>query len=104
MGMRDDLEKMLAAGRDSPLLRFSLGEIHLQEDRPAEAVTHLRAALDQDPDYSAAWKLYGRALAATGDRAAAAQAFDTGIAKAENRGDMQAVKEMRVFRKRLDKD
>lgn len=101
--MREDLEKMLAAGGDSPLLRLSLGEIHLQEERPADAVAHLRAAIEQDPDYSAAWKLYGKALAANGEPTAAAKAFDTGIAVAEKRGDNQAAKEMRVFRKRLHK-
>lgn len=103
MGMRDDLEKMLATGRDSPLLRFSLGEILLKEDRPADAVPHLRSAVEQDPGYSAAWKLYGKALAASGRPEEAAAAFDTGIATAEERGDKQAAKEMRVFRKRLDK-
>jgi predicted Zn-dependent protease len=101
MGMRNDLEKMLAAGRDSPLLRFSLGEVLLKEDRPADAVEHLRSAVEQDPGYSAAWKLYGKALADSGEREAAARAFDTGIATAEERGDKQAAKEMRVFLKRL---
>lgn len=95
---------MLAAGKDSPLLRFSLGELHLKEERPAEAAAHLRAAVEQDPEYSAAWKLYGKALAARGDAEAAARAFDTGIAVAEKRGDKQAAKEMRVFRKRLATD
>lgn len=101
MSMRNDLEKMLAAGRDSPLLRFSLGEVLLKEDRPADAVAHLRSAVEQDPGYSAAWKLYGKALAASGQPEAAAAAFDTGIATAEERGDKQAAKEMRVFLKRM---
>ncbi len=101
MGMRNDLEKMLAAGRDSPLLRFSLGEILLKEDRPADAVPHLRSAVEQDPGYSAAWKLYGKALDASDPPEAAAEAFATGIATAEDRGDKQAAKEMRVFLKRM---
>lgn len=99
--MRDDLEKMLASGRDSALLRFSLGEMDLKENRPADAAVHLRAAVEQDPNYSAAWKLYGKALAAQGETGAAAEVFDKGIAIAEARGDKQAAKEMRVFRKRL---
>lgn len=94
---------MLAAGRDSPLLRFSLGEIYLKENRPAEAAGHLRAAVEQDSEYSAAWKLYGKALAANGEHEAATRAFETGIATAEARGDMQAAKEMRVFLKRVKK-
>lgn len=92
---------MLASGRDSALLRFSLGEIDLKEGRPDDAAEHLRAAIKQDPNYSAAWKLYGKALAAGGDTEAAVEAFDKGIAIAEARGDRQAAKEMRVFRKRL---
>ncbi|HLQ84710.1 MAG TPA: tetratricopeptide repeat protein [Salinisphaeraceae bacterium] len=101
--MKEKLEAMLAAGRDNALLRFSLGEILLQEDAPQAAAEHLAAAVEHDPDYSAAWKLYGQALAASGEPARAVEVFDQGIAVAEARGDNQAVKEMRVFRKRASK-
>ena len=57
-----DFEKMLAAGRDNALLRFSLGNEYLKVGQPADAATHLRRAVEQDPKYSAAWKLLGRAL------------------------------------------
>lgn len=103
MGMREKLEEMLAAGRETALLRFSLGEVCLKDDAPAEAAEHLARAVELDPDYSAAWKLYGRALADCGRPAEAADAFARGIEVAEARGDKQAAKEMRVFRKRLGK-
>jgi len=96
------LEKMLAAGQDSSTLRFGLGNAYLARD-PANAAVHLRRAVELDPAYSAAWKLLGRALAASGDADAASAAFSRGIAIAESRGDVQAVKEMRVFLKRLRK-
>jgi len=55
------------------------------------------------PKYSAAWKLLGKALAESGDQAAAIEAFDQGIAVAEEKGDKQAAKEMQVFRRRAEK-
>lgn len=102
--MLDNLEKMLASGKDSPMLRLSLGQAYLKQGEPAVAADHLRAAVEQDPDYSAAWKLLGRALVDAERPDEAAEAFDRGIAVAEQRGDLQAAKEMRVFRKRLRRD
>ncbi len=96
-------EALLAAGKDNALLRFSLGMHYLNAGEPARAAGHLRAAVTHDATYSAAWKLLGRALADGGDRAGAMQAYESGIAAAEKRGDKQAVKEMTVFLRRLQK-
>lgn len=96
-------EQLLARGEDNALLRFTLGNAMYQSGRWAEAEAHLAKALEFDPNYSAAWTLYGRALAAAGKTAAAVDAFERGIAAAEARGDMQALKAMRVFLKRLRK-
>ena len=98
----DNLEGMLARGQDSALLRYGLGSAYLKSEAPAPAAEHLAAALRLDPGYSAAWKLYGRALAALGRHAEAIAAFDQGIATAEAKGDLQAAREMRVFRKRAE--
>lgn len=103
MNMRKKLETMLASGKDNALLRFSLGEILLKADEPDAAAEHLAQAVAQDPQYSAAWNLYGQALAANGDQPAAIAAFDQGIKVAEARGDNQALKMMTVFRKRAQK-
>ena len=99
-----NLEKMLAAGRDSALLRFGLGSEYLKLHEAAPAAAHLRRAVELDAGYSAAWKLLGRALAEAGDKAAALQAYRQGIAHAEAKGDIQAAKEMRVFARRLEKE
>lgn len=93
---------MLAAGRDDALLRFSLGNAYL-EDQPALAAEHLARAVSLNPDYSAAWKLFGKALAAAGREDEARQAYESGIATAERNGDIQAAKEMRVFLRRLQR-
>lgn len=103
MGTIESFEAMLARGQDSALLRYSLGNEHLKAEHFAEAATHLAEAVRLDPGYSAAWKLYGKALAGTGRHGEALEAFDRGIEAAEAKGDIQAAKEMRVFRKRSEK-
>ncbi|MET0071819.1 MAG: tetratricopeptide repeat protein [Candidatus Thiodiazotropha sp.] len=98
---RRALEKMLAQGNDSALLRYTLGSLCLKEEEPEMAVRHLAEAVKQDPNHSASWKIYGKALAALNREDEARRAYQRGIEVAEARGDVQAVKEMRVFLKRL---
>lgn len=99
----EQFEKLLADGNDSALLRYSLGNAYFNDDKPSEAIPHLAQALAYDPGYSAAWKTYGKALTATGQIDQARKAYERGIEAAENKGDKQAAKEMRVFLKRLQK-
>ena len=95
------LEKLLAQGQDNALLRYPLGSTPLKEKSLEAAVEHLKRALQLDEKHSAIWKLYAKALAELGRVEEARAAYDQGITVAEARGDVQAVKEMRVFRKRL---
>lgn len=103
MSALETFERMLAQGRDDALLRYALGNEYLKAARPAEAVVHLRQAVSQDPRYSAAWKLLGKALGETGALAEALAAYRDGIAAAEGRGDLQAAREMKVFARRIEK-
>lgn len=106
-GMEPDfitrLRTQLGGPRDGALLRFSLGNALLGQGDAAGAAVALREAIGYDPDYSAAWKLLGRALAESGDRRAAEATFERGIEVARGRGDEQAAKEMGVFLRRLQK-
>ena len=99
----ESFEKLLAAGKDSALLRFSLGNEHMKAGDTARATEHLARAVALDPDFTAAWKLYGRALAAAGREDDALAAYRTGIEVAARKGDKQAEKEMQVFARRLAK-
>jgi tetratricopeptide (TPR) repeat protein len=101
MSLVHNLEAMLASGQDSPLIRFGLGNALIAERRHQAAADHLRAALELDPNYSAAWKLLGKAYAELGDLEAAIAAFKRGMKVAEAKGDIQSVKEMDVFLRRL---
>jgi Tfp pilus assembly protein PilF len=98
-----NLEKLLAAGKDSALLRFGLGTEYLKAGDAGTAMAHLRRALELDGNYSAAWKVLGQALTQLGQDADALAAYRAGIGVAEARGDKQAAKEMQVFARRLEK-
>ena len=101
MSMIDNFEKMLAGGKDSALLRFSLGNEYMKTNEAVNAREHLQVATTLDPTYSAAWKLLGKALTQLNDNQGAAEAYRKGIAAAEAKGDKQAAKEMAVFLRRL---
>jgi Tfp pilus assembly protein PilF len=103
MSVLDNLQKLYDQGQDNVLLRYGLGNEYFKAGDWEQAEQHLRAALQQDPDYSAAWKVLGKVLAAAQRHAQAVEALDKGIAVAEGKGDIQAAKEMRVFRKRSRK-
>ena len=97
------LERLLATGHDNALLRFGLGNAYLDAGEAAEAALHLERCVELDPNYSAAWKLLGKAHAAQGAAAAARAAWEKGLDAARRHGDKQAEREMAVFLKKLDK-
>ncbi|MBI1733042.1 MAG: tetratricopeptide repeat protein [Gammaproteobacteria bacterium] len=98
------LESLLASGQDTAMLRFTLGSAYAREKQYAQAVIHLARAVELDPEYSAAWKTYARCLMESGDVNGARDAFERGLAVARRRGDMQAVREMEVWQRRLKRE
>lgn len=101
--MTERLEALLAAGKDTALLRYTLGQAYAEAGEPQIARDHLLRATALDPAYSVAWKALGKAWLALGDAAAAREAWHQGMACAQARGDAQVVKELGVFLRRLDK-
>ena len=102
----DALARLLALRggvRDGALLRISIASALVEEARWDEAIVELKRALNFDPNYSAAWKLLGKAFTQIGDTTGAIAAFHAGIDAATARGDKQAAKEMQVFLRRLEK-
>ena len=98
------LEKMLADGHDSAMLRFGLGKAYFDAGQWQEAQQHLHVAISLQADYSAAWQLLGQALHASGSLDEALVAFDRGMACAQNNGDQQTFKVMQVLKKRVLKE
>jgi len=66
-----------------------------------QAVEEFREAIRLKPDYSAAVRDLGKALEKVGAFDEAMQVYRDGIPIAERNGDLQTMKEMQVFLKRL---
>ena len=103
MTMVENLEAMLTRGQDNALVRYSLGNEYLKLGFSDKAAEHFQKAVEHDPKYSAAWKLLGKALVEADRKEEAVTAYECGIRVAEQKGDIQAAKEMGVFLRRLQK-
>lgn len=102
--MLNELLKLLEKDPDNALLRFSIGSAYLKQNDLEQAKQHLAKSVQFDPQYSAAWKLYGKTLQLNGEVKLAQDVLTKGIEIATEKGDIQAAKEMQVFLKRLHKD
>jgi Tfp pilus assembly protein PilF len=99
----ESLEKLIGTPRDGALLRYSLGLEYAKVGDTAKAIDHLQEAVARDPGYSAAWRTLGKALEQAERIPEALQAYQSGIAAAQKKGDKQAEKEMTVFARRIEK-
>jgi len=88
MSIIDNLTAMLEKGQDNPLLRYSLGNEYFKSGEWDEAVAHLARAVELDAGYSAAWKIYGKALAEAGRHTEVVEILERGIGVAEQKGDV----------------
>ena len=83
MSILEKLERLRAGGRDDKLLHFSLASEYFKAERFDEAAEAAARATELDPEYSAAWKIRGKALAGAGRAAEAGEVFEQGIEIAE---------------------
>ena len=96
-------QELVALEPDDTVVRFGLGELYIQAKEFAPAAEQFAEIIRLDPHYSAAYRYLGQAYMALGRQAEAEDTFQRGIAVAEARGDLQTVKEMQVFLRRLRK-
>ena len=97
----ETFEKMLAAGQDNDMLRFTLGNAYFTAKDYTVAAEHFAKAVEHNKEYSAAWKMLGRSHASLEQHTEALKAFDAGLAVASKNGDKQTEKEITVFRRRV---
>src|SRR4028119_2000658 len=95
--------KLLQRDDTNPMVLYSLGNELFKEGRHAEARDHLKRAVEQKPDYSVAYRVLGRAHLELAENAEARAVFERGRRVAEANGDLQTVKEIEVFRRRVGK-
>jgi tetratricopeptide (TPR) repeat protein len=87
---------------DDYFSHFGYASALFDAGRYPEAVVEYRKAIRLKPDYSAAFRDLGKALEKSGAHAEARQVYGQGIPIAERNGDLQTLKEMQVFLKRLE--
>jgi cytochrome c-type biogenesis protein CcmH/NrfG len=95
------MEKLLELEPDDPTGWFLLGRLYMDAERFADAERAFRRSVDQKPDYSAAWRQLGDALRKAEKYEEAIAAYQQGLAVAEANRDLQTVKEIRVFLRKL---
>ena len=99
----ENLEAMLAQGKDGALVRYGLGTAYAaMPDQAAkeQAKAHLTACVGFDPEYSAAYLKLAQVLQSLGEIAEADEIYSQGIAVATRQGDKQAAKTMTVLQKK----
>jgi uncharacterized protein HemY len=99
----DMFRKLLERNPDNPMILYSLGNELFKEKKYAEAQEYLRRAVQNKPDYSVAYRMLGRTLYELGEDAEARRVFAEGREVAQENGDLQTVKEIDVFLRRLEK-
>jgi predicted Zn-dependent protease len=95
--------KLLQRDPTNPMVLYSLGNELFKEGRYGEASDHLQRAVANKPDYSVAYRMLGRAHYELHENDEAKNIFLKGKEVARENGDLQTVKEIDVFLRRLQK-
>ncbi|PLS87066.1 MAG: hypothetical protein CYG60_03905 [Actinobacteria bacterium] len=95
--------KLLDREPENPMVLYSLGNELFKEGRHSEAKEYLGRAVKNKPDYSVAYRMLGRSLFELGEDEEARRVFAEGREVAQGNGDLQTVKEIDVFVRRLEK-
>jgi len=82
--------------------RFGFANALVEAGQYQDAVNEFRRAIRLKPDYSAAYRDLGRALEKIAAYDEAMRIYREGIPIAERNGDLQTMKEMQVFLRRLE--
>lgn len=99
----DMFRKLLQRDPDNPMVLYSLGTELFKQGEFLEARDHLQHAVENKPDYSVAYRMLGRANYELGEDEEARRVFTHGREVAERNGDLQTVKEIDVFLRRVEK-
>ena len=99
----DMFRKLLERDPKNPMVLYSLGSELFKEGQYSEARDLLRRAVENKPDYSVAYRMLGRAHYELHEDAEARSVFEKGREVARANGDLQTVKEIDVFLRRLQK-
>jgi uncharacterized protein HemY len=99
----DMFRKLLERDPKNPMVLYSLGNELFKEQRYSEAKTYLSRAVRNKPDYSVAYRTLGRVFYELHEDDEARRVFTQGREVADANGDLQTVKEIDVFVRRLER-
>jgi len=99
----DMFRKLLERDPDNPMILYSLGNELFKAKNYPEAREYLNRAVENKPDYSVAYRMLGRTLYELGENDGARRVFTEGREVARKNGDLQTVKEIDVFVRRLER-
>jgi predicted Zn-dependent protease len=99
----DMFRKLLERDPNNPMILYSLGNELFKEGGYEEARDLLQRAIENKPDYSVAYRMLGRAHYELNENTEARNVFLRGKEVAQGNGDLQTVKEIDVFLRRLHK-
>jgi Flp pilus assembly protein TadD len=94
---KEQIEEMLAEDPNDPFLRYGLAMEHVSAGQDEEAARCFQELLRVAPDYVPAYMQAGRTLARLQRDEEARTLFQTGIAMAQQKGDLHAAGEMEGF-------
>jgi predicted Zn-dependent protease len=95
--------KLLDRDPQNPMVLYSLGNELFKEGGYEEARDLLQRAVENKPDYSVAYKMLGRVHYELHEDAEARNTFNRGKEVAGQNGDLQTIKEIDVFLRRLNR-
>jgi len=96
MGRLEQLQQMLEQDPGNSRLQYMLGMELLGAGRAAEAAATLRALIERDPNYVAAYYQAGRACEQAGDFDGAREFYRRGIEAARRAGDRHTESELQA--------
>ena len=99
----DMFRKLLDRDPSNPMVLYSLGNELFKEGHFVVARDRLQQAVENKPDYSVAYRMLGRAHYELHENTEARNVFLKGKEVAQENGDLQTVKEIDVFLRRLHK-
>ena len=99
----ETFRRLLERDPDNPMVLCSLGIELFKEKNYPEAGDCFRRAIESKPDYSVAYRMLGRTLYELRQDVEAREVFEKGREVAERNRDLQTVREIDVFLRRLQK-
>jgi Flp pilus assembly protein TadD len=89
---------------DDPVALYGLGDAYLADGQFENAIQTFQKIIQLKSDYTAAYRELGKALAKAGEIDEAKEIYKKGMDVAQQTGELQTGKEMRVFLNRLEKE